>query len=167
MAGLEHIIAHWAVTRYKCDENSKHHYHFIYDGDGKETVGHYTPEANISVSDGAYAAHTLDCNKGSIGVSCAAMLGAESETNYGNYPITAAQFNSMCAGIARLCIKYGIRVTPKTVLSHAEVQETLGIVQRGKWDISVLPHVNLRGAKACGNFIRVTVSQYIAKMKAN
>lgn len=157
MAKLVRVIAHWAVTKYKCDEVSKAHYHFIYEGDGKEVVGHFTPEANESTADGKYAAHALHCNTGSIGVSCAAMFGAVSVDKPGKYPITAAQFEAMCSGIARLCRQYGIKVTPKTVLTHAEVESTLGIKQRGKWDISVLPHANLKGAKACGDLIRKTV----------
>lgn len=163
MTGLVRVIAHWAVTRYKCEEISKQHYHFIYEGDGKVVPGHYTPEANINIADGIYAQHTKGCNKGSIGVSCAAMFGAVSVENYGKYPITKIQFESMCAGIANLCINYGIPVTPKTVLSHAEVQETLGIQQRGKWDISVLPFANLKGSKKCGDFMRLTVKRFMER----
>ena len=161
MAKLNKIIAHWAVTGYKCDATSKQHYHFIVEGDGKVVNGNHTPEANENTADGSYAAHTKGCNTGAIGVSCAAMFGAVSETNYGQYPITKAQFDSMCRLIAILCNKYGIKVTPKTVLTHAEVQGTLGIPQRGKWDIAVLPHVNMRGAKMCGDYIRKNVQAYL------
>lgn len=161
---LSRIIAHWNVETYKPSELSKQHYHFIYDGNGREIIGNCSPEANINVADGYYAKHTLGCNEGSIGVACSAMFGAVSETKYGKYPIKAIQFDSMCAGIARLCIKYGIAVTKKTVLTHAEVQGTLGIKQRGKWDIAVLPHAGFRGATPCGNFMRSKVQEYINKM---
>lgn len=161
MAKLSRVIAHWAVTKYKADHISKTHYHFIYEGDGSEVPGYQTPEANESTSDKVYAAHTRNCNTGSIGVSCAAMYGAVSVDKPGNYPITEVQFDAMCRGIARLCIKYGIKVTPRTVLSHAEVQTTLGIKQNGKWDISVLPFAGLKTAKACGDFMRSKVAGYM------
>lgn len=164
--GLYRVIAHWAVTKYKCDETSKKHYHFIFEGDGNMVVGFHTPEANINTADGVYAAHTLGCNNGSIGVSCAAMFGAVDTKRYGNYPITKAQFDAMCRGIALLCDKYGIAVTPKTVLSHAEVQANLGVPQRGKWDIAVLPHVGIVGAKECGDYMRKNVQAYLDSLNA-
>lgn len=166
MAKLVRVIAHWAVTKYKADEISKGHYHYIYEGDGTEVKGYLRPEANI-VASGKYAAHTLGCNTGSIGVSCAAMYGATSPEKPGNFPVTAVQFDSMCRGIARLCQKYAIPVTPKTVLSHAEVQTTLGIRQRGKWDIAVLPFAKLKTAKECGDLMRSTVARHMAALPKN
>jgi hypothetical protein len=162
MSGLKGVVAHWAVTKYKADQTSKQHYHFIYEGDGTEVVGNHTPEANIYTGDGVYAAHTKGCNTGFIGVSCAAMFGANSVTDYGNFPITEKQFLAMCRGIARLCKKYGIPVTTKTVLSHAEVQPVLGIQQNGKWDIAVLPFAKLTNAKACGDLMRAKVKEFMA-----
>lgn len=163
---MKRVIAHWAVTKYKCDAVSREHYHFIYEGDGTEVVGNKTPEDNLSTKDGVYAQHTLGCNTGSIGVSCAAMFGAESVRNYGSYPITSVQFEAMCKGIARLCRKYGIVISPSTVLSHAEVEKTLGIKQRGKWDISVLPFAGLTTAKECGDYMRKRVTYYMINPKA-
>jgi len=162
---LKRIIAHWAVTKYKCDQTSRQHYHFIYEGDGREVVGNHTPEANESTSDGVYAAHTRSCNTGSIGVSCAAMFGAVSVDKPGNFPITEVQFDAMCRGIGRLCVKYNIPVGPKTVLSHAEVQGTLGIRQNGKWDIAVLPFAGLKTAKACGDEMRRRVASHVSELK--
>lgn len=163
LTSLKRVICHWAVTKYKCDDVSREHYHFIYEGDGKEVAGRFKPEDNLSVVDGTYAAHTHHCNAGSIGVSCAAMFGAIDEDRYGKFPITAKQFEAMCKGVARLCKKYGIEVTDHTVLTHAEVQPVLGIQQNGKWDISVLPHLKLKGVKACGDAIRANVSRYLSK----
>src|SRR5690606_24142627 len=46
-------------------------------------------------------------------------------------------------------------VTRKTMLSHAEVQGTLGIAQRQKWDFTRLPfNDSLRGAHAIGDWMR-------------
>lgn len=160
MSSLKRVIAHWSVTRYKADQTSKAHYHFIVEGDGNVVAGDKKPEDNISTRNG-YAAHTLGCNTGSIGIACAAMSGATGVTNFGDYPITEIQFNSMCRKIAELCIRYGIEPGPRTVLSHAEVQGTLGIKQRGKWDIAVLPFAGLTTAKACGDLMRRRVSLFM------
>jgi hypothetical protein len=63
------------------------------------------------------------------------------------------------AGRRRSCRRYDIPVTPKTVLSHAEVQNNLGIKQRGKWDISRLAvDPSMNGAKACGDLLRASVA---------
>ncbi|MGF7055404.1 hypothetical protein GGC47_004615 [Bosea sp. OAE752] len=53
-------------------------------------------------------------------------------------------------------------MTPKTVLSHAEVQGTLKIAQRGKWDIARLAFdPSAVGAKACGDTFRAATSALI------
>lgn len=69
--------------------------------------------------------------------------------------MTREQGEALPAVLADLCRRYAIPVTPSTVLSHAEVQGTLGIKQRGKWDISRLAFdPSVMGAKACGDLIR-------------
>ncbi len=166
MSGLKRVIAHWAVTKYKATDLAKEHYHFIVEGDGKVVAGKFAPEANIKPKSGAYAAHTLNCNTGSIGISCAAMADAKSVKEPGPYPITEVQFDAMCRKIAELCRKYDIPVTLKTVLSHAEVEANLGIKQRGKWDIAVLPFAKLSTAKSCGDLMRRKVSDFMTAKKA-
>lgn len=165
MAALKRVIAHWAVTKYKATDLALQHYHFVVEGDGKIVAGKFPPEANIKPVSGRYAAHTLNCNTGSIAVSCAAMAGAETVKKPGDYPITEVQFEAMCRKIADLCKKYGIEVTSKTVLSHAEVEINLGIKQRGKWDIAVLPFARLTTAKSCGDLMRKKVAGYLAQPK--
>lgn len=161
MSSLIRIIAHWTVTNYKATEQSKSHYHFIYEDTGNEVKGYLRPEANITTRIKPYAAHTLGCNSGAIGVACAAMLGAIDVNNPGLYPITELQFDGMCRGMARLANKYNILVSRKTILSHAEVEEVLGVKQRGKWDISVLPFAGLKTAKACGDEMRSRVAYHL------
>ena len=46
----------------------------------------------------------------------------------------------MAALVANLALHYKIPVTPQTILTHAEVQPTLGIKQRGKWDVTRIPY---------------------------
>lgn len=165
---LKRIIAHWSVTDYDGDEDCKRHYHYFFKGDGTEVAGYKRPEANISTSDKDYVGHTRNCNEGSIGVSCASMFGAQwpgkTPEQYGKYPTTEKQFEAMCAKIAVLCKRYSIPVTKQTVLMHGEVEKTLGIKQRGKWDIGVLPYKNLWTITECGDYLRLRVTDYLNKL---
>jgi N-acetyl-anhydromuramyl-L-alanine amidase AmpD len=138
--GLTRIIWHWSAGTHTVSTLDRQHYHFIIDGAGKVHAGNMPPEANLSTGDGQYAAHTRGCNTGSIGIAVAAMAGAvERPFNSGRFPITEAQIASLVALTRTLATKYGIPITRQTVLSHAEVQPTLKIAQRGKWDIAWLP----------------------------
>lgn len=155
-AAMQRIIVHWSAGTNNVSALDRQHYHIIIDGDGKLVRGDKTIADNVSTSDGVYAAHTLNCNSGSIGVSLAAMAGAvESPFSAGKYPITQAQWAALPHVLADLCRRYSIPVLTTTVLSHAEVQGTLGIRQRGKWDIARLPWAGSPvGAKAIGNQFR-------------
>ena len=158
---MKRLIIHWNAGTNEANELDKQHYHFIVDGDGDVVAGKYKPEDNLSTADGKYAAHTLNCNTGSIGVSMAGMLGAiESPFNAGKYPLKEKQLAATVKLVADLCKKYNIPVTDKTVLTHAEVQPNLGITQRGKWDITRIPFKpELVGHKACGDYIRKLVTE--------
>ncbi|MCB1422795.1 MAG: N-acetylmuramoyl-L-alanine amidase [Nitratireductor sp.] len=163
---MERIIVHWTAGSHRAGKLDRQHYHFIFEGDGSEVVGVWPISANARISGSRYAAHTKNCNTGSIGLSMACMAGA-TERNFGRYPMTEAQFEAMAAKAAELAIEYGIEVTPKTVLSHAEVEKTLGIKQRGKWDFTVLPfRTDLKGARACGNYFRERVRDHMAERQA-
>lgn len=168
MGKLERIIAHWSVTDYNADDACKRHYHYTFEADGTEVPGIMRPEANENIEDGYYCGHTRNCNSGSIGVACASMAGAEwpgkAPDQYGKFPVLKPQFEAMCLRIAKLCKKYGIPVTRETVLMHGEVQNTLKIQQRGKWDIGVLPYANLWDVGACGDYMRELVAEKLVKL---
>lgn len=138
---MKRIILHWSAGGHAVSALDRQHYHFIIDGGGAVHEGNHKPEANTGfLRSGTYAAHTLNANTDSIGVALAAMAGAaERPFSPGRAPITEAQVSALVRLCADLCRRYGIPVTRKTVLSHAEVQPTLGIAQRGKWDIAWLP----------------------------
>jgi hypothetical protein len=151
ITGLSRIILHWTAGGGFPTAEDREHYHFLIDRDGYKADGDLPPEANVSTKDGEYAAHTLNCNTGSIGISFCGMMGAiERPFSPGPSPLTHAQIDAGCEFIVTLAAKYGIPITPQTVLTHAEVQPTLGIAQRGKWDITWLP-----GMKAPGNPVEV------------
>lgn len=144
---MKRIILHWSAGSHKASALDKKHYHFIIEGDGNVVEGDLPPEANLSTKDGEYAAHTRNCNTGAIGVAVAAMAGArEHPFTAGRFPVTPAQIDAMTTLCAQLCRAFSIPVTRTTVLTHAEVQPTLGIVQRGKWDITWLP--GMQGVEA-------------------
>lgn len=148
---MKRIIIHWTAGAYTPSNLDKEHYHFIVDHNGRVHFGKFPPEANENPVKGKYAAHTLDCNTGAIGIAVAAMAGAvERPFDPGKHPMTNAQIGALARECARLCTVYAIPVMRETVLTHAEVQPTLGIKQRGKWDITWLP-----GMKAPSDPVKV------------
>lgn len=157
---MQRVVAHWSAGTHRASELDKEHYHVIIEGDGNVVKGDHDISDNVSTGDDDYAAHTRGCNTGAIGVSCACMLDAkESPFVAGKYPLTKVQWDRMVLVIASLCRFYKIPVTPKTVLTHAEVQANLGIKQAGKWDYTRLAFdVDVKGAKACGDRLRASVT---------
>ncbi|WJR67196.1 N-acetylmuramoyl-L-alanine amidase [Neorhizobium sp. CSC1952] len=159
-AKISRIIFHWTAGQNKASDLDREHYHILIEGDGKLVRGKPSIALNSEPKTKAgYAAHTLNCNTGSIGVSLCGMAGAvESPFNPGKQPITRMQWEALTSVLAQLCKRYSIPVDRKTVLSHAEVQPTLKITQKGKWDISRLPFdPSIQGAIAIGDQMRAMV----------
>ena len=153
---MKRIIIHWSAGTYTVSHIDKEHYHFIVDKDGRVHRGDLKPEDNLSISDGIYAAHTKGANAGAIGVAVAAMADAQGPGKLGKYPITKAQFDGLIKEVSRLAKQYKIPNSRSTILTHAEVQDTLGIRQNGKIDIAfgIPGHPELKTARACGDYIR-------------
>lgn len=159
-ARMNRIVFHWTAGAHKASATDRKHYHLLLEGDGKLIRGIPSIDLNDAPLKPGYAAHTLNLNSDAIGVSLCGMAGAkESPFNAGKSPITEAQWNGLVDVIAQLCRRYSIPVTGKTVLSHAEVQPTLGIKQRGKWDVARLPFdPSVKGAVAIGDKLRAAVA---------
>lgn len=157
---MKRIILHWTAGNWDPSASDLRAYHFVIDGDGETHVG-VPVERNKAPLGAGYAAHTLNCNSDSIGISQACMRGAvESPLNVGDRPMTEKQFNAMIVEARKQAKKYGIPVTRQTILTHAEVQKTLGITQRAKWDYTVLPFKpELKGALAIGDYIRSLIAE--------
>lgn len=158
-AKMERVIVHWTGGAYVASSHDKACYHFLVQGDLSVVRGQHPITANVHIgskSSDDYAAHTRACNTRSIGVSICCMAGGvEVPFSAGKYPLTEAQWQRAAEVIADLCRTYDIPVTPKTVLTHAEVQTTLGIWQRAKWDMNRLAfNLNLKGHKTCGDDLR-------------
>lgn len=158
-AKMARIIVHWTAGTYTASALDVSHYHILINGAAELVRGKSIKLNGLPKAQAGYAAHTLNCNTGSIGVSICAMAGAvESPFRPGNYPITPDQWAKLARVCADLCARYQIPVTPKTLLSHAEVQANLGIRQRGKWDIARLPfNSRLNTAKKVGDELRANV----------
>lgn len=155
-AKMSRIICHWTAGAHKASEFDRSHYHILIENDGKLIRGIPSIKLNEAPTKKGYAAHTLGANSGSIGVSLCCMGGAnEAPYDPGKYPMTRKQWDALTSVVANLCRRYSIPITGRTVLSHAEVQNNLGIQQRGKWDFTrVAFDPSAKGAKACGDKLR-------------
>lgn len=165
LARMRRIIVHWTAGAHVPSMFDLEHYHLLIEGSGVLVRG--GPSIALNDAGGVkpgYAAHTLNCNTGSIGVSLCCMAGAvEGPFSAGSAPLTKAQWEMLPRVLARLCQRYDIPVTRQTVLSHAEVQETLGIRQKGKWDISRLAfEPSVVGARAVGDLFRARTAALLA-----
>lgn len=154
------ITWHWTAGADGIIELEEDHYNFITDRKGKTFDGDFPPEAqtpeNIRKGSQFYAAHTLNANSYRIGHAADAMAGAsERPLVWGKAPLTQVQIKEMIKFDAGLVKKYGIILDRRTCLSHAEIEPTLGIKQRNKWDITCLPgDTHVRPAVEVGDILR-------------
>jgi N-acetyl-anhydromuramyl-L-alanine amidase AmpD len=160
---MRRIIGHWTAGGHTPSALDLSHYHFVIDGNGVVHRGRFAPEANLRPVTGKYAAHTRRCNTGSIGVAIAAMAGAQERPfRWGASPITAVQVSAYARLCADLAKQYNIAVTRETTLTHAEVQPTLKIAQRGKWDITILPGMDApANPVAVGDMLRARIREFM------
>lgn len=156
---MERVIIHWTAGGPSASDVDKWHYHWIIQQDLRVVEGDEGVTDNVVTGDGDYAAHTLRLNTGSIGVALDGMHGArERPFSPVGFPITERQLEMTAQVVAGICTKYKIPVTRETVLTHAEVEPTLKVPQRAKWDIARLPwRSDLKGAIRVGDFIRELV----------
>lgn len=153
---MKAIVAHWTGGHYKSSAEDREHYHRLIEGSGKVINGKFPISSNVKCVPGKYAAHTLGFNTGVIGVSlCCMALAKEKPFHMGPAPMLRPQWEALIVEIARLCKLYRIPVTPKTVMSHAEVQANMGIRQKNKWDFTRLAFdPTVVGAKRIGDKMR-------------
>lgn len=155
---MTRVHIHWTAGAHKASAFDKQHYHMLTEADGKLVRG-------IPVIGGRIA-HTLNANSGAIGISMCCMGDTQVPSRVrevpfvpGPFPMTKAQWDATVLAVADLCRQYKIPVTPKTVLTHAEVQPNLGIKQRGKWDITRIAFdLKVIGYKAVGDKFRKEVA---------
>ena len=154
MTSLNRITIHWTGGVYIPNQVDKNAYHFLIDGEGKVVKGTHKPEDNINCKDGNYAPHTGGGNTGNIGIAVCGMYSKD-------YPIKRIQIEAACKLAAELCNKYGIRITNKNVVTHAEFgKQHPHTTSNGKIDIVNLPCVAVYGVDNVGNWIRNKVQWY-------
>ncbi|MFD1481587.1 N-acetylmuramoyl-L-alanine amidase [Paracoccus nototheniae] len=128
---LTRIHWHWTAGGYVPNSTDLRAYHGLIPGEGRP---------RWPVDPTASRSHTLNANGGAIGISICAMTGAQERPfDRGRAPITPYQVCELVRETARMCRAYDIPVSRWSTLSHAEIQPTLGVVQRWKWDITWLP----------------------------
>jgi hypothetical protein len=119
-----------------------------------------------------YAAHTWQRNGHAFGLCVEAMANA-TPSNFGDYPITFEEIETLCACAAVVCLKYHIDSVsdPKLVMTHAEaaiidgyfiLDQTLDGVTR--WDLARLTAsdtpITRQEAVANGNKLRARIHEY-------
>lgn len=138
VTAIKRVILHWSAGAYGASAEDLEHYHIVINGVGRPQRGDHSILDNVSCADEDYAAHTKGLNTGSIGVAICAMAGAnEAPFAPGPYPIKPVQWNAALIACADLCRRYRIEPDRDGLLMHCEVQEFVGVRQRGKWDIGL------------------------------
>ncbi|MEO0379482.1 MAG: N-acetylmuramoyl-L-alanine amidase [Pseudomonadota bacterium] len=155
-SGLHRVHWHWTAGAYGVIEMERRAYNVLIDQDGNAYDGLFRPEMQAAYRPGRAASHTLNANSGAIGIGCDAMAGAHDRPfRWGAAPLTWAQIDGMLEVTRDFCRDFDIPVSPWSTLSHAEVQPNLGIRQRWKWDIRVLPDdLDISDARAVGDTLR-------------
>ena len=157
-SGLHRIHWHWSASSYTVTREVLSHYNDGHDQDGNSYDGGARAEhqANYDWRKGIGVSHTLNANTGAIGQAVIAMGNAEGwPLNVGKYPMTWEGIDAMLRRSIDYHHQFNIPISPWSTLSHAEVQPTLGITQRGKWDIQWLPDdVRVRTAREAGDILR-------------
>lgn len=158
MVSLKMITFHYTAGVYEPNSVDLNAYHFLIDGEGHVHKGTHKPEDNINCKDGVYARHCGGGNTGNIGI---AVCGCYSNA----YPIKRIQIEAACKLAAELCNKYGIRITDRSVLTHAEFGAYHpNTSSYGKIDIQSLPCVAVYGRDNVGKWIRNKVNWYKSKI---
>ena len=162
---MKRVHLHWPAGRHEPNPVDLRAYHLLVTGKPEIVRGIPSIALNSGSLQTGYSAHTLNANTNAISLAICGMFGAvEVPFDPGPFPITEAQFRLSAKACAVLCEAYSIPVSRRTTLSHAEVEPTLGIKQRWKWDITRLPwNLSVQGAIAIGDLWRDMVSDEIDK----
>ena len=162
---MRRIILHWTAGTGFPTDYEKNFYHFLVDKNGEIHAGVYSPEDNLDVSVGNYAAHTGGGNSGSIGVAVCGMAGFVSAARCGNFPLTRVQLEALFALCAKLCVKYSISISQQTVMTHYEFgQKFPKTSSAGKIDLTYLPPFPAIKTADVGGFIRAKINWYRLKI---
>lgn len=163
---MKKIIIHWtAGTNQPCSVDYEH-YHYLVSKDGVIIKGKFAPEDNRNCTDGKYAKHCGGGNTNTIGVSmCGMYVPKGVDITETEFPLTRIQCEATFKLVAELCKKYGIRITPQTVLTHYEFGQTHPKTSSyGKIDIIYLHPFPYVSKSEMGDFIRNKIRWYFQKL---
>jgi hypothetical protein len=144
-SGIYRVHWHWAASTYSVTWAVIRHYNAVFDRDGNKHDGGSPPEQQAIYSPPRFGvSHTFRANTHAVGLSVAAMAGAKTNwgtgvVDQGQYPLTWAAIDGMLEETVDLCREFDIKPSPWTTITHCEVQTNIGIKQKNKWDIRVLP----------------------------
>lgn len=165
--GVRGVVWHWTAGANGIIEQERKAYNFLHDAKGNTYDGESTVAEQVMYDwrKGVGASHTKSMNTGWIGESLDVMAGAKENdpSTWTKYPVTWEGIDAMLMHTAEMVQEYDIPVSPWTTLTHAEVQPTLGIRQRHKWDIRVLPGEpkKLLGAQEAGDILRERLRKFL------
>jgi hypothetical protein len=156
---IRRIHWHWNAGAYVPNATDLRAYHLLTTGEGEFVRGIPSIAANSGTLKPGYSAHTLNANTDAISVALCCMGGArERPLDLGRWPMLERQVEALCLLTRVLSERYEIPISRSTTLSHAEVESTLGVPQRAKWDFTILPfRPDLVGAHAVGDWIRAQI----------
>lgn len=168
---MNRITGHHAASGYTPSKESLEAYHKLIDGDGQVIDGNHAIEDNAPgkpLNKGAYAPHTWKLNSGNIGVSILAMRqGLWASPAGGTNPVRLVQVDAYCKEVASLAIDYSIPADRRFMLTHAEVQPTLGVTQKNKWDFDYDPRYRSKSRDpiAIGDELRQEIARIMRGIK--
>lgn len=157
-SGVVFLRGHWTAGAYGDIDIERRAYNFLIDRQGREIAGYTAPPATTN--------HTRNANGRTISVSMDCMAGAQERPLWwGTAPMTEAQVEGYCRTMARLAKEYDVAIHVATVQTHAEVEPVLGIKQKQKWDVAVLPSMKSPGDPVTvGNVLRARIKNIMEKM---
>ncbi|WP_299085100.1 N-acetylmuramoyl-L-alanine amidase [uncultured Ruegeria sp.] len=162
-SGLHRIHWHWTAGAVGIIDVERDSYNELIDHDAKVYEGTFPPIAQATYKFREAASHTKNCNTGAIGLAVDCMAEANESPFYaGTAPMTPRQLDRLAERTAYYCQMYSIPVSRYSTLSHAEIQPTLGVRQRWKWDITWLPGMERPGDPIeVGDRLREMVRRYM------
>ena len=185
------IICHWTAGAQQPSADDVKHYHYLVahmhgdtdepDDDWAKLVVGVPVARNMRSLSGqpsftrdpnrGYAAHTRGFNSWSIGVALCGMRGAQDfrdprrasgGVHPGPAPITTLQIESLIGLLVTLGAEHGLSPVKDQMFTHYEAQSLHGKPQRGKWNITWLPHRPDMPADDVGPWLREQVQRMIA-----
>lgn len=153
-SGLSRIHLHWTAGTLVISRDDRLHYHELVQGDGSYVELHPLNKA---------LSHTLNFNTGAYGMGMCGMHEAKDHPfSVGKYPLTSVQVEAFCKRVAVKCKMLDIPVSPYSVVTHAEIQPTFGVTQKGKIDIMWLPGMGrMGGPREVGDVLRKTIQGFL------